>query len=136
MKPVVAGMLVAALAGCDAQNGGGFVTVGGVRVNPVSATVFEVIARPGEEKHGLWCGAGQYARHELGAANSATVFVVGGAGRGVTADSPSAAQFSLLPPGQAEGATGRRSNWGPQPGMGTTVGSASRQCGRQQRSDD
>lgn len=136
MRYVICGVLAAGLAGCSEQGSGGFVTIGGTRVNPVSGSVFEVIPRPGNESWAYWCGAGQYARFELGAADNAIVYVVGGAGQGVTADSPSAVQFSLLPPGKAQRASGRSSSWGPRLGAGTTVRDARSSCGRTRNDDD
>ncbi len=136
MKTWMSGILLLCLSGCAQQEGGGYVTIGGVRVNPVTASVFEVIPRPGEEINGLWCGAGQYARFELGAPDNARVYVVSGAGPGVTSDSKSAAQFSLGPLAQAEGAGARNSTWGPQLGASTTVRNARSRCGIRQSSDD
>lgn len=136
MKLVYTGLLLAALTGCDVQQQGGFVAVGGIQVNPVSDTVFEVIPTAGNARFDLWCGAGQYARSVLGASRNARLYVVSGPGPGVTADSRSAAQFSLLPPDQAQGAAGRSAGWGPQPGAVTTVQGASRACGERQSSSD
>lgn len=136
MKTVIAGVLMTGLSCCAQQAGTGFATSGGVRVNPVTDTVFEVIPRIGEEPSGLWRGAGEFARRELGAADTAQVYVVGGAGPGVTSGSRSAAQFSLLPPGEARGATGRNSRWGPQPGARATVLQARLRCKRRHNSRD
>lgn len=115
-----------------------FTAQNGVRVNPVNADVFEVFARPNGRQSDFWCGAGSYASRVLGAADSAPVYAVGGAGRGVTFDSPDAAQFALKPPSQVSGATNRPANrgWGPEVGQSTTVGSARRSCAPLPSSDD
>ncbi len=118
-----------AVAACTETGSGGFVVAGGTRVNPVNADVFEVIARPGNEVNQFWCGAGEYARRTLGAPSNAHVYVVGEAGTGYTMDTPSAAQFSLKPPSQAQGASGRTARWGPNIGENKFVADASRHCG-------
>lgn len=115
------------LMACEAT-GGAFVTRNGVRVNPVNADVFEVLARPAGRASDFWCGAGNYARRALDAPDNALVYVVGGAGQGVTAKSPDAAQFSLKPPAEVSGATGRAGSWGPEVGAATSVGQARRSC--------
>ncbi|MBO9479075.1 hypothetical protein J7382_16120 [Shimia sp. R11_0] len=122
----ILGLLV---AGCSATSDGGYVTIGNIRVNPVSEDVFEVAARPGGNMHNqLWCGAGNYARQVLGAPPNARIYVVGEAGPAVTSDSRDAAQFSLKPSGQAVGASGRKGGWGPRIGEDEFVGDASRYC--------
>ncbi len=124
------------VAACDTSDGqgastSGFVTNTGVRVNPVNANVFEVVPKAGARGSSpFWCGAGQYARRALGAQDNARVHVVGGVGPGVTSTSPDTAQFSLLPAGQAEGATGRTGSWGPSLGASKTVISARSGCSR------
>lgn len=120
--------LIAGLAACEATEGGGFVTSGGARVNPVSADTFEVYVRPGNEINQFWCGAGEYASRALGAPQNARVYVVGGAGQGFTVDSPNTMQFSLLPPGQATGASARPAKWGPDIGEEEFVGDARARC--------
>ena len=120
------------LAACAELGDGGFVTSGGTRVNPVNEDVFEVIARPGNERNQFWCGAGEYARRALGAPANAKVYAVGGAGQAVTMDSPNGAQFSLKPASQVTGATGRDTRWGPRLGQSMFVADASSRCNRQQ----
>ncbi|CUH53247.1 hypothetical protein [Shimia marina] len=115
-----------ALAGCLSSEG--FVTSSGVRVNPVNADVFEVAARPGQGVSDFWCGAGDYAWRALGAADNERVYVVGGAGPGVTSDSKDTMQFSLKQPGDVQGATGRQGKWGPHVGRNYFVGDARHQC--------
>ncbi len=133
MKPVSIFCLVV-LAACSETTGsgsGGFVTTGGIRVNPVSQDVFEVAARPNLNMHNaLWCGAGNYAGQALGAPAGARVYVVGEAGPGFTSDSRDAAQFSLKPSGQAQGASGRKGSWGPRIGEDKFVGDARDYCWR------
>ncbi len=116
------------VAGCEGSTA--FTAQNGVRVNPVNADVFEVFARPSGRKSDFWCGAGSYAFRVLGASDGAPVYAVGGAGRGVSLDSPDAAQFSLKPPGQASGATGRPASrgWGPEVGQSVSVGRARNSC--------
>lgn len=118
-----------ALAACS-TGAGGFQTHEGTRVNPVSADVFEVIARPGNEVNQFWCGAGEYARRALGAPPNARVYVVRAAGRAETMDAPSAVQFSLNSPGAGPSIGNRGSHWGPWLGESKFVGDASRGCGR------
>ena len=59
------------LAACANAGGLGtsdFATVGNIRVNQVSADVFEVMSRPGGNPMAqYWCGAGNYAGQVLGA---------------------------------------------------------------------
>ncbi|MFY0660683.1 MAG: hypothetical protein JXR15_09335 [Shimia sp.] len=106
-----------------------FMTVGNIRVNQVSADVFEVAARPGGNPTAqYWCGAGNYAAQVLGAPAGARVYVVGEAGRGVASESLDTAQFSLKPAGQAAGATGRTSTYGPRIGEDEFVADARRYC--------
>ena len=116
------------VAACETSDSAGFRTRNGVKVIPVNADVFEVNARPDGVQSDFWCGAGNYASRVLGAPDSAPVYVVGGAGRGTMSNSPDAAQFSLKPPGQAQGATGRQGSWGPGVGAARAVGSARRSC--------
>ncbi|MBO9406044.1 hypothetical protein J7399_01285 [Shimia sp. R9_1] len=121
-------VLPLALMACERTGSSAFVTRNGVRVNPVNEAVFEVLARPAGRASDFWCGAGNYARRALDAPDTALVYVVGGAGPGVTAKSPDAAQFSLTPPARTEGATGRAASWGPELGASATVGRARRSC--------
>ena len=124
----------AILVSCSETSGSGntgFVTTGGVRVNPVSADVFEVAARPNLNMYNaLWCGAGNYASQALGAPANVRIYVVGEAGPGYTSESRDAAQFSLKPPGQAAGASGRKGTWGPRIGEDEFVGDARYYCDR------
>ncbi len=119
-------------AGCSEAGGLGasdFTTVGNIRVNQVSADVFEVAPRPGGNPNAqLWCGAGNYAGQVLGAPAGARVYVVGEAGPGVTSDARDTAQFSLKPAGQAAGATGRKGTFGPRIGEDEFVADARRYC--------
>ncbi|GAA6179295.1 MULTISPECIES: hypothetical protein [unclassified Shimia] len=120
--------LIFGLVACDTTGEGGFITSGGIRANPVSADTFEVYVRPGNEINQFWCGGGEYASRELGAPSNARLYVVGGAGSGFTVNSPNTIQFSLLPPGQASGASGRVATWGPDLGEEEFVGDARRYC--------
>ncbi len=121
-------LLPVALMACDGTGSSAFVTSNGVRVNPVNEDVFEVLARPAARPSDFWCGAGNYARRALDAPDNALVYVVGGAGRGVTANTPDAAQFSLKPPSEVTGATGRAAAWGPDVGASASVGRARSSC--------
>lgn len=116
------------LAACATADEERFLTANGASVYPVSADVFEVVARPGNEINQFWCGAGEYASRALGAPNTARVYVVGEAGPGTVVETPNAMQFSLLPPEKASGATGRVSSWGPDLGRNEFVGDARRRC--------
>lgn len=128
-------LTLAVLTGCQTGGSAAFSARNGVRVNPVNADVFEVIARPNGRKSDFWCGAGSYASRQLGAPDNALVYTVGGAGRGVTMNSPDAAQFSLKPPDQVSGATGREGNWGPSVGQANSVGRARNSCAPPKNSD-
>ena len=122
-------VIVAALGACEmTSSDGAFATVNGARVYPVSDDVFEVTARPGNEINQFWCGAGDYASRVLGASNQDRVYVVGEAGPGTVVDSPNAMQFSLLPPGQAKGASGRVGTWGPDLGDDEFISDARYKC--------
>ncbi len=123
------GVVVFLLVGCGDGSSDGFVSRGGIRVDPVNADVFEVGVRPGAVEANFWCGAGDYARRQLGAPDSARVYVVGGSGPGTVSDNPETAQFSLKPPQLAQGATGRSGGWGPKLGQSKSVGIARNQCG-------
>lgn len=125
---LVAVMATLVLVACDATGSADHTARYGVRVNAVNAEVFEVIARPNGRWSDFWCGAGSYAHAELGAPDNAVIYTVGGAGRGVTMNSPDAAQFALKPLDQVSGATGREGGWGPQVGQTNTVGRARHSC--------
>ncbi len=131
MKGYAAFCVVATIGinACVDSSSGGFVARGGIRVEPVNADVFEVGVRPNAVEANFWCGAGDYARRQLGAPDSARVYVVGGTGPGTVSDNPETAQFSLQPPQSAQGATGRSGGWGPRLGSSKTVGLARNQCG-------
>ena len=131
----VSALSLMAVVGCQTGGSAAFTARNGVRVNPVNADVFEVIARPNGRKSDFWCGAGSYASRQLGAPDNALVYTVGGAGRGVTMNSPDAAQFSLKPPEQVSGATGRAGNWGPSVGQANSVGRARNSCAPPKNSD-
>jgi hypothetical protein len=118
----------------DASSAGGFVSRGGVHVNPVNADVFEVGVRPNAIEANFWCSAGDYASRQLGAPNNARVYVVGGTGPGTVTANPETAQFSLKPPQLAQGATGRSGRWGPRLGASKTVGLARQDCNIDQNS--
>jgi hypothetical protein len=118
-----------ALGACMDTSSGGFVSRGGIRVIPVNADVFEVGVRANAVEANFWCGAGDYARRQLGAPDSARVYVVGGTGPGTVSNNPETAQFSLKPPQAVQGATGRSGSWGPRLGSSRTVGLARNQCG-------
>ncbi len=129
---------VASLIACtDSALTGDFRTSNGVRVNPVNAQVFEVIARPGDlQVLDFWCGAGEYARRVLDAPGRARVYVVSEAGPGAVSDSKSTVQFSLSPPEQTQGALGHTSYWGPNIGSQASVVEAGSRCRTQLRFDD
>ncbi len=131
----IAALSLMALVGCQTGGSAAFTARNGVRVNPVNSDVFEVIARPNGRKSDFWCGAGSYASRQLGAPDNALVYTVGGAGRGVTMNSPDAALFSLKPPEQVSGATGRAGNWGPSVGQANSVGRARNSCAPPKNSD-
>jgi len=68
------------------------------QVEPVSASVFEVIGRPGSGAADYWCGAGDYVRHALGRAAVQRVYIWRAIGPSVTRQGRRAIQFSLTPP--------------------------------------
>jgi hypothetical protein len=75
-------------------------------VNPVTDTVFEVVAKAGSGGMDFWCAAGDYARRALGAPPTQRVYVVRERGAAVTLNRRSAAHFSLLAPEGADTAPG------------------------------
>lgn len=122
---------IAALTACEvASDDGRFLTANGARVYPVSADVFEVVARPNNEINQFWCGAGEYASQVLGAPPSARVYVVAEAGRGTVVDAPNAVQFSLRPLEQLDGVEGRKGTWGPRLDEDEFVSDARYRCSR------
>ncbi|WP_294220978.1 hypothetical protein [uncultured Shimia sp.] len=131
----ISALSLLSLVACQTGGSAAFTARNGVRVNPVNTDVFEVIARPNGRKSDFWCGAGSYASGALGAPDNALVYTVGGAGQGVTMKSPDAAQFSLKPPEQVSGATGRAGNWGPSVGQANSVGRARNSCAPPRNSD-
>ncbi len=135
MKKWIFGSLTLLVACGDTGSTGQFVARGGIKVAAVNADVFEVAARPGQRQSDFWCGAGDYARRALGAADTALVYVVGGTGPGVMSESRDAAQFSLKPLSQVSGATGRSSSWGPELGQASRVGAARQRCSTKQFDD-
>jgi len=82
--------LLPAIVPSDAQ---AFTTRAGVRVNPVDASVFEVVPRGGRANY--WCSASEYARRVLGAGWRAEVYIARGLGPSVTTGRRSAVQFTL-----------------------------------------
>ncbi|MCH2066380.1 hypothetical protein [Shimia sp.] len=131
MKKCTVGFMAGALAlsACmSTSSGGGFVSRSGVRVTPVNADVFEVGVRPNAIEAEFWCGAGDYASRQLGAPNSARVYVVSGTGAGTVTSNPETAQFSLKPPQAVQGAAGRSGRWGPRLGSSKSVGAARQDC--------
>ncbi|MDE4173418.1 hypothetical protein PXK01_04575 [Phaeobacter sp. PT47_59] len=72
-----------------------FTTSDGVRVNPVSPGVFEVIPQNSGSPRDFWCGASEYARRVLGAGWQDKVYVLRGRGVSVTTGKRSAVQFTL-----------------------------------------
>lgn len=100
----------------------------GIRAQAVSNSVFEIAPRGGSGVQEFWCGAGEYARRALGAKGGETLYVVGGIGQGQVINRKSTAQFSLLPPSQAQGASGRQGRWGPALGDSMTVSQARGRC--------
>ncbi len=127
---------ICVVSGCEGITA--FTARNGVRANPVNADVIEVFARPGGLQSDFWCGAGSYASQVLGAPDNAPLYAVGGAGSAVTMNGPDAAQFSLKPPEQVTGATGRpaKRGWGPEVGQSASVGGARRSCRPLPRNND
>ncbi|MDX2483653.1 MAG: hypothetical protein QNK42_08325 [Pseudodonghicola sp.] len=68
-----------------------------MRVNPVDAAVFEVIAPTAAPGGDYWCGAADYARRVLGADWSTRVYIVRGRGPSVTTQRRTAVQFTVQP---------------------------------------
>lgn len=80
-----------------AEASGAFTSRQGARVNPVNATVFEVVPRGGGRGPVYWCAAGDYAQRQLKAPWSAQVYVARGLGQSETTNRRSAVQFTLDP---------------------------------------
>ena len=74
-----------------------FSTRAGARVNPVNASVFEVVPRGSGASSHYWCGAAEYARRALGAGWKAQIYIARGLGPSVTTGRRSAVQFTLDP---------------------------------------
>lgn len=72
-----------------------FSTARGVRVNPVTSTIFEVIPRSSGSVDDFWCGAAEYARRSLGAGWRDPIYVVRGRGVSETTGRRSSVQFSV-----------------------------------------
>ncbi len=68
-------------------------------VAPTSGDAFEVIEAQGAGARELWCAAGDYARDQLNAANSARLYVVAPRGDSQTAPGHKAVAFALTPQG-------------------------------------
>ena len=64
MRPFYPAFLIALLPLSVSANG--FYFDPGLKVNPVSATKFEVIEARGEGARGMWCAAARYAVYTLG----------------------------------------------------------------------
>ncbi|WP_264212893.1 hypothetical protein [Leisingera thetidis] len=76
---------------------GAFTTSRGVRVLPVSETVYEVVPRGAGGTWDYWCAAAEYARRELGAGWTDRFYVVRGRDVSVTTGRRSSVQFTLYP---------------------------------------
>lgn len=68
-------------------------------VAPLSDDAFEVIEAHGAGARELWCAAGDYARDNLNAANTARLYVVAPRGDSRTAAGRKAVAFALTPQG-------------------------------------
>ena len=67
----------------------------GTRVNPISDTAFEVIARTAGSADDYWCGASDYARRVLNAPWAAQIYVLRGRGPSATTGRRTAVQFTM-----------------------------------------
>ncbi len=65
------------------------------RVNPISDTSFEVIARTAGSTDDYWCGASDYARQVLNAPWTARIYVLRGRGPSTTTGRRTAVQFTM-----------------------------------------
>ncbi len=116
------------LAACSVSASEGYRMINGIDVNAVNSEVFEVVARTGGPIADFWCGASNFARDELGASWQDYLYVVGGAGVGVTSASPSTVQFAMAPSSEISGASGRDSHWGPELGDKMKIQAADVEC--------
>ncbi len=76
-----------------------FTSRSNARVNPVNASIFEVVPTAGGSGAVYWCAAADYAQRELRAPWQASLFVARGLGAGATANKRSTVQFTLDPQG-------------------------------------
>jgi len=67
-------------------------------INPVSKSVFEVIALYGSSTQTYWCGAGDYAMRHLGVGATQRVYLWAALGPSQTVAGKKAVQFSLSVP--------------------------------------
>lgn len=78
----------------------------GTRINPVSDSVFEVVARSSTRGPDFWCGASDYARRALGRGWTDRVYVAREMGPSVTTNRRSAVHFTVDPSVVGGGSTG------------------------------
>lgn len=69
-----------------------------MRVNPVSADVFEVLPRGAARTNDYWCAAAEYLLYNGITSATQRIYVVRAMGPGQTANRRSAVQFSITPP--------------------------------------
>lgn len=69
-----------------------------MRVNPVSADVFEVLPRGGARTNDYWCAAAEFLLYQGNSNATQRIYVVRGLGPAQTANRRSSVQFSLTPP--------------------------------------
>lgn len=133
--PAIA-VLISIAAGAAAETGGTFGR-NNARVNPVSASVFEVIPRASSGKaDDIWCSASDFALRRLNARWQDQIFVVRGYAVSETTGRPTSVQFSLDAANVRTDLADARPGGGFAPGDSMKVQIANMRCNRLPRMND
>lgn len=101
-RPLLTLLAFAVATPALAQN---FTAENRLTVAPMADGAFEVIEAHGAGARALWCAAGDYARDNLNAANTARLYVVAPRGDSQTTPGRKAVRFALTPQGATPVAT-------------------------------
>ncbi len=97
-RPLLTLLAFAVATPALAQN---FTAENRLTVAPMADGAFEVIEAHGSGARALWCAAGDYARDNLNAADTARLYVVAPRGDSQTTPGRKAVRFALTPDGTA-----------------------------------
>ncbi len=97
MKRTITALLSAATL-LSATGASAFTASNRMRVNPVSASVFEVVPRGAARTTDYWCAAAEYLLYTGVSKATQRIYVVRAMGPAETANRRSAVQFSITPP--------------------------------------